>query len=543
MKRLSRLFIKRSILSMSISLCLSTHVAATTKSTTSSASENRPNIIFIMTDDHTKQAMSAYNSKLIQTPNLDRLANEGIRFDNSFVTNSICAPSRAVALTGKYSHINGLRDNRDEFDGSQLTFPKLLQQAGYHTAMIGKWHLKTDPTGFEIWKILPGQGVYYNPEFINQDGKTVQHEGYVTTLITDFAIDVIRKRDKTKPLALMYFHKAPHRNWMPDIKDLGLYKNQDFPLPKTFFDDYKTRSRAAYEQDMRIEDLYYSFDMKMHLPKGAKEASGGNAEYDALAEWHSVYSSLTQGQKKAWDAAYDPENEAFNKVNLSGKALAIWKYQRYIKDYLRTVKSIDDNVGRLLDYLDKEGLSNNTLIIYTSDQGFYLGEHGWYDKRFMYEESLGMPLAIRYPKEIPAGLTANELVLNLDIAPTLLDYAGVKVPKEMQGRSLRPVISSQSTPNKKEQPWRSSIYYHYYEYPHGWHLVHAHRGVRTKTHKLIHFYDIDEWELYDLERDPDEVNNVYNQRQYKKMQKKLKTELKRLRQEYQDTGELPKNQT
>lgn len=495
--------------------------------------DTRPNIIFVMTDDHAKQAMSAYGGQLLQTPNLDRIANEGIRFDQSFVTNAICGPSRAVALTGKHSHINGVRDNRDTFDGSQETFPKLLQKAGYFTALIGKWHLKSQPTGFDYWKILPGQGDYYNPVFIDKTGEQT-HQGYATTLITDFAIDTLEKRDKNQPFALLYFHKAPHRNWMPDTKDLNFFKGKQFPLPDTFFDNYATRGRAAKEADMRIENMFHSFDMKLHLQKGEKDDnSGGNPGWNAIKNWNRVYDAFTEGQRAAWDAVYGPENKAFIKADLKGVELAIWKYQRYIRDYLLTVKSVDDNFGRLYDYLESQSLTENTIIVYTSDQGFYLGEHGWFDKRFMYEESLGIPLAVRFPKAIQKGLVSNELVMNLDIAPTLLDYATVAIPAAMQGQSLRPIIENKLT---AEQHWRDSVYYHYYEYPHGWHSVHKHRGVRTDSHKLIHFYQIDEWELYDLKNDPKELNNVYGKSGYQSIENTLKQELKKLRKKYKESS-------
>jgi len=492
----------------------------------------RPNIILIMTDDHAKNAISCYGSQINQTPNIDRLAKEGLRFDNSFVTNSICAPSRAVILTGKYSHINGLKDNRDRFNGEQMTFPKLLQEAGYQTAMIGKWHLKSVPQGFDTWKILPGQGAYYNPRFI-ENGDTVKYEGYATNLITDFSLQTLDEFEKDKPFCLLFFHKAPHRNWMPDIKHLTLYDDVEIPLPETFFDDYKTRSAAAREQDMEIINMFTSTDMKIHLAEDEKDYSGGSGSgnYNAPKWWADNYNSLTEEQRKAWDAAYDPKNKAFLEANLSGKELAKWKYQRYIKDYLRCVASVDDNIGRLLDYLDQNGLTDNTIVIYTSDQGFYLGEHGWYDKRFMYEESLGMPLIVRYPKEIKPGLISEEVVLNLDFCPTFLDYAGIEIPKDVQGESLRPLFLGQ-IPDK----WRQSMYYHYYEYPHGWHFVKRHYGVRTKTHKLIHFYnDIDAFELYDLENDPSELNNIYGKSEVTDIQKELETELVKLRDYYGDT--------
>jgi arylsulfatase A-like enzyme len=490
------------------------------------SANERPNIIFIMTDDHTKQATSCYGSYINQTPNIDRLATEGTRFDKSFVTNSICAPSRAVALTGKHSHINGVKDNRDIFDGSQMTFPKLLQQAGYQTALVGKWHLTSTPTGFDYWKILPGQGEYYNPRFIEM-GDTLRYEGYVTNLITDFAIQTLERFDKEKPFCLLYFHKAPHRNWMPDTKHLTMYDSLEIPLPETFFDDYETRSAAAREQDMEVVNLYNSLDMKIHPSEATKDYSGGKESFDAQKAWKRVYNSLTNEQRKAWDAAYEPANEAFLEANLSGAELAKWKYQRYVKDYLRCVASVDENIGRLLDYLDERNLAENTVIIYTSDQGFYLGEHGWYDKRFMYEESLGMPLLIRYPKEISAGAVSEDMVLNLDICPTILDYANVPLPDDVQGETLRPLLRGQ-TP----ETWRQSIYYHYYEYP-GWHNVKKHYGIRTKKYKLIHFYDdIDANELYDLEDDPHELNNLYGRGQYIEIQLTLENELAELRKYY-----------
>jgi arylsulfatase A-like enzyme len=494
--------------------------------------DDRPNIIFIMTDDHTKQAMSAYGGTLMKTPNLDRISNEGIRFDKSFVTNAICSPSRAVALTGKYSHINGVKDNRDIFDGEQQTFPKILQSAGYETSMIGKWHLKSKPTGFDIWKILPGQGAYYNPEFITEEG-TVKYHGYVTELITDFAIETLDQRDKSKPFAMMYFHKAPHRNWMPNIKDLGTFNTIEFPLPKTFFDDYRTRSDAVKQQDMRIENMYSSFDMKLHVDK--ETYSGGNPDWDALSEWNTIYNGMSKGQRIAWDNAYEKDNNKFKADKLAGVELAIWKYQRYIRDYLLTVKSVDDNVGRMLDYLDKSGLSDNTIIVYTSDQGFYLGEHGWFDKRFMYEESFGMPLVVRYPNMIKPGLVSYDLVMNLDLAPTLLDLAGVKIPNDMQGRSLKGIMEADNEKLKVQLgEWRDSVYYHYYEYPHGWHSVNRHRGIRTERYKLIHYYDIKAWELYDLETDPDELNNIFQEKSHEDIVVSLKSKLKHLMKLYAD---------
>jgi arylsulfatase A-like enzyme len=491
----------------------------------------RPNILFIMADDHAERAISCYGHSLIETPQIDRIGKEGMRFNNSFVTNSICAPSRAVLLTGKYSHINGLRDNRDTFDGSQMTFPKLLQQAGYYTAVVGKWHLKTEPTGFDTWNILPGQGAYYNPILI-ENGKEVRHTGYVTEVITDLVIECLKNRARDKPFCVLYHHKAPHRNWMPDLKHLDLFKDKEIPLPKTFYDDYNTRSAAAKEQDMEIKNMFLSLDLKLHPFAYKKDDnSGGSKGHDAEKDWLNIYNSLTDEQRKAWDAHYEPINRAFKEASLEGEELAEWKYQRYMKDYLSCIASIDENVGRVLDFLDGAGLAKNTIVVYTSDQGFYLGEHGWYDKRFIYEESLSMPLLVRYPEEVPAGTLNDEMVLNLDFAPTFLDYAGVEIPSDIQGRSVRPLLKGQ-----KVGDWRKSMYYHYYEYPHGWHDVKRHYGIRTHRYKLIHFYDdIDAWELYDLQLDPDELLNLYDSEDHQGIVVDLKKELRVLRQEYKVT--------
>jgi len=470
------------------------------------AKAKRPNIIFIMTDDHASHALSCYGSKINKTPNLDRIAKEGMLFKNSFCTNSICAPCRAVILTGKYSHINGVIDNRKKFDGSQQTFPKLLQKAGYQTAMIGKWHLKTDPTGFDYWNVLPGQGTYYNPAMIEM-GQRKKYTGYTTDIITDHCLKWLKERKPEKPFCLMYHHKAPHRRWEPGPKHLTMYDDVTIPEPDNLFDDYSNRGRAAKEQDMSIEKTMDKRDLKLVTP-----------------------GDLNPEQKKLWDAAYNPKNEAFEKANLQGKDLVRWKYQRYIKDYLRCIASVDDNVGRLLDYLDESGLAENTVVFYTADQGFYLGDHGWFDKRFMYEESLRMPLLVRYPKEIKPGSVNEDIVLNLDFAPTFLDFAGVAKPPDMQGRSIRGLLR-----RKRSKDWRKSMYYHYYEYP-AVHSVKRHYGVRTERYKLIHFYnDIDEWELYDLRKDPREMKNVFNDPAYAGIVKKLKAELQRLRKKYKDT--------
>ena len=490
----------------------------------------QPNILFIMSDDHAQQAISSYGSTLIETPNIDRLAREGALFENSFVTNSICAPSRAVLLTGKYSHINGVRDNRDTFDGSQPTFPKLLQQAGYHTAIVGKWHLKTAPTGFDYWNVLIGQGQYYNPRMIEM-GDTVQYSGYATTVTTDIALKALKNRPKDKPFCLLYQHKAPHRNFMPEPQYFSAYSEEDIPLPPTFYDDYKGRP-AAEEADMRVADMYMGFDMKLS-PKdyeGYPEGSGGNADFDVSESWRNTIGGLNDKQRKEWDEFYGPVRREFREKQPRGKALTEWKFQRYIKDYLRCILSVDAQIGRVLNYLDESGLAENTIVVYTSDQGFYLGEHGWYDKRFMYEESLRTPLLVRYPKAIPAGSRIPQMALNLDLAPTLLAFAGAPIPEDMQGRSMKPLLE-----NGKARGWRKALYYHYYEYPHGWHRVRPHYGIRTGRYKLIHFYnEPDYWELYDLEKDPNELNNLYEKPQYGKRIKKLKRQLEELRVQYGD---------
>lgn len=485
--------------------------------------DKRPNIIFIMTDDHSYQTISAYDGRFIHTPNIDRIANEGFIFQNSFVSNSISAPSRAVMLTGKFSHMNGLTDNAIRFDSSQVTYPKLLQQAGYQTALIGKWHLKSNPTGFNYWSILPDQGVYYNPDFIGMNGETERKEGYVTNLITDFSIDWLKNRDRSKPFCLLVHHKAVHREWSPDTTHLHLFSRETFAVPSTFFDNYEGRM-AAQQQEMSISrnmDLVY--DLKL--------ADSGNRIQSPLSGWlrEGLLSRMNQTQLKAWNKHYLPIAEEFLKRKLSGDSLSVWKYQHYMQDYLRCVKSVDDNIGRLLNYLDESGLSDNTIIIYCSDQGFYMGEHGWFDKRFMYEQSLRTPLLIRLPGSNRQKGSITGMVQNIDYAPTILDYAGVEIPAEMQGMSLRPLLEG-----SKPLLWRDAIYYHYYEYP-GIHAVKRHYGIRTSKYKLIHFYnDIDCWELYDLENDPDEIHNLINDKNYSQLTDELKRQLKQLQTRYKD---------
>jgi len=481
--------------------------------------ETQPNILYIMCDDLTEQAIGCYGYSYNRTPAMDKLADQGVVFTRSFVTNSICGPSRAVLLTGKHSHINGFIDNDNYvFDNSQQTFPKILQQNGYQTAIIGKWHLVSDPTGFDYWRILPGQGHYYNPEFIN-NGVREKHDGYVTELITDFALQWLEEeRDATEPFCLMVHHKAPHRNWMAAEKNLNAYDTVDFPLPTTFFDDYATRGKAAREQEMSIaRDMIPGYDLKLFTPpEPGIKPSGEDG-------WLNV---LNDTQLQTWFGAYESKNKAFFDNNYTGDSLAIWKYQRYMQEYLSTIVSVDESLQEILDYLDREGIVENTIVILTSDQGFYLGEHGWFDKRFMYEPSLKTPLIIRYPDGIRQGWICENLVQNLDFAETILDYAGVEIPEDMQGKSIKPLLE------EKTEKIRDAIYYHYYEYP-GVHAVKRHYGIRTERYKLIHFYfDCDEWEFFDLQLDPEELQNRIDNSAYSEIIADLHIRLDVLRKEY-----------
>jgi arylsulfatase A-like enzyme len=500
---------------------LATGTALMTCSHTEKAPK-QPNIIYIMSDDHAYQAISAYGFGLNKTPNIDRLAREGVLFTRACVTNSLSAPCRATLLTGKYSHLNGKVDNRAIFDWNQPNFAKLLQASGYQTALIGKIHLDGNPQGFDYWNVLPGQGQYYNPDFIEM-GVKKRVPGYCTELTTQFALDWLEnKRDKSKPFCLLFHQKAPHRNWLPAPKYLNQFDDTTFTPPANFFDDYSGRGRAAKEQQMEIaRDGRWGHDFKLIIdPKGDS------------TEFVSDLKRMDNQQRKQWMDAYEQENQDFLKAKLQGKELALWKFNRYIKDYLRTIQSVDDGVGEVLDYLDKNGLAENTIVVYTSDQGFYLGEHGWFDKRFMYEQSLRTPMIIRYPKEIKPGQKSDKMVMNLDFAPSFLDYAGIQKPADMQGESFRNLVAG------KTKEWRDAVYYHYYEFP-AEHMVKRHYGIRTEQYKLIHFYyDIDEWELYDLKADPQEMTNLYGKPEYAAIQAGLHKKLDELRLKYGDSDEL-----
>lgn len=525
----------------------------------------RPNILYIMCDDHSYQTISSYGSevsKLAPTPNIDRIANEGMLFDRAFVENSLSAPSRACLMTGLYSHQNGQEQLWEGIDSTKTFFTELLHEAGYETGIVGKWHLLCEPKGFDYYHILDGQGQYYNPTFKSSEGngEFVEEKGYATSLVTKHAIEFLDQRNKEKPFCLMVNHKAPHRNWMPEQKYLNLYENVEFPIPETFWDDFETRGLAALTQKLNIANA-----MEMIQDLKVEEMYTDSTNLDAKFSHISLMKELgrlSSEERAAWDKHYKPRNKKLLDAKLTGKELTLWKYQNYMKDYLRCIKSVDDSVGELLNYLEKEGLLENTIIVYTSDQGFWMGEHGWFDKRFMYEESFRTPLLVRYPDKIVAGSKCKELVQNIDFAPTLLDVAGLKVPETMQGRSLVPLFAG-----NKLADWRKSIYYHYYDYP-TFHLVNRHDGVRTDRYKLIHFYgkggeagaspnmlkpgtqenrmfnmlknanyfpassvDVNYNELYDLQEDPQELNNLYGKPGYEQ----ITAELQELLNNYRNT--------
>lgn len=509
--------------------------------------QNRPNIVWIFSDDHTMNAIGAYGSHLAElnpTPNIDRLAKEGMLFKRSYVENSICSPARATLLTGKFSHRHGKLTNRGEFDHDQPQFQKVLQQNGYETALIGKIHLTGKMQGFDHWEVLKNQGDYYQPEFFNEHSKrtgTIE-EGYVTDIITDKSIEWMKNgRDTNKPFMLMVHHKATHRNWKPAIRHIGLYEDVTIPEPANLFDDYSSREKTARIATMTVKrHMHMLYDLEVR--DEAQKANAVNKRAEQVARGRlpggegGAYGRMNDAQRAQWDAVYDPRNEAFKQANLRGDDLVRWKYQRYVKDYLRTAKSLDEGVGRILDYLKESGLDSNTIVMYSSDQGFYLGEHGWYDKRFMYEESFSTPLLARWPGVIRPGSVNTDLVQNVDFAPTFVDLAGAEVPSDMQGVSLVPLLTGQ-TP----RDWRKSLYYHYYEGPRG-HRVTLHEGVATNRFKLLRFYGagIEGWEdertglfeLYDRETDPNEMHNLYSNPEYAEISEKLKAELLRLRDYY-----------
>lgn len=467
----------------------------------------KPNILVIISDDHAYQTISAYGSNIAQTPNIDRLANEAAVFQNAYVTNSICGPSRAAFLSGKYSHWNGFKDNENSnFNFNQNTFTKDLQKAGYQTAWIGKMHLGYNtPQGFDYYNILPGQGHYYNPDFIATGGIRKRYEGYVTHIVTDLAEQWLNERDKSKPFCLVIGHKATHRTWMPDLADLGRFDNRLFPLPPTFYDKYATR-KAAQVQDMSIaKTMVMGNDLKMYSSREEEDKEGN-------------ISRMTAVQRKVWNTYYDKIKEEYDALHLSGNALIEWKFQRYMKDYLATAYSLDKSVGHVLDYLDKKDLAKNTIVIYMSDQGFYMGEHGWFDKRFMYEQSFRTPMLMRYPHIIKPGTKYTDMIMNVDLAPTLLQATNTAVPDSMQGQSFLPLLKNQKYTPKK------AIYYHYYE--NGEHAVSPHFGIKTNRYKLIGFYKrVNSWELFDLKKDPDELNNIYSKKSSHELVRKLKYEL------------------
>ncbi|HDZ07144.1 hypothetical protein LCGC14_0166200 [marine sediment metagenome] len=499
--------------------------------------KKKPNIIFIMSDDHAYQAISAYDDKLLNTPNIDRLAKEGMLFTNASVTNSICAPSRATILTGKHTHINGKVDNYFPFDTTQTTFPQIFKKNGYKTAMFGKLHFGNSPKGVDEFMILPGQGHYINPDFIVTNGDTITKQGYVTDIITDVSLDWLKKEaSNDEPFMMMYLHKAPHRPWWPRPDKFKEFTKKTFPEPETLFDDYSNRGSAAKTAEMNLlTHMMYSHDSKIRPETLAKmEGTVFPVVEEFPNSFYGPYNRATAEQKALYDPILDSINDFFyeNWPKMNDTEKMKWKYQRYMQDYLGSISSVDDNVGRLLDYLDETGLAENTIVIYTSDQGFYLGEHGWFDKRFIYDESFKTPLLVRWPNVVEPGSVENEMVQNLDFAQTMLEAVGIKPPSDMQGESLIPLLKGE-----KDKWTRDAVYYQYYEYP-SVHMVKRHYGLVNKEFKLVHFYyDVDEWELYDRLNDPNEMNNVYNDPAYADTVKKLKKDLVEMRKYYKDSPE------
>lgn len=549
----------KSIISLAALSCVTAAYAQQQKA------QQHPNIVYIMCDDHAYQCISAYGSalsKLAPTPNIDRLAERGMRFDRAFVENSLSTPSRACLMTGQYSHQNGQRQLGEGIDTTHTFFTELLQEAGYQTAVVGKWHMGCDPKGFDYYHVYNDQGQYWNPQYRGTDtnNEFVVEEGYSTDLTTDHALSFIEHRDPSKPFCLLLHHKAPHRNWQANLKYLGMYDDVEFPMPENFYDDYATRGSAARTQKMSVtRDMRWEQDFKVPEMLDLNNPDSKDS-YNALM---GEINRMTPEQRSAWGRYYFPRNRRLLEAQLKGKDLDNWKYQVYIRDYMSVIASVDESVGRVLDYLDKNGLTDNTMIVYTSDQGFYMGEHGWFDKRFMYEESLRTPLIVSYPGHTKPGSVCNRLVQNIDYAPTFLALAGVQQPKDMPGRSLVPVLTN----GDNVKNWRQSIYYHYYDYP-TYHMVRKHDGVRTERYKLIHFYGkggldavsenkyqnvpgtreygtmkglesigyfepkdeaVDYCELYDLQADPHEQNNIFGKPGTEKIMKQLQRELDKYR--------------
>ena len=496
--------------------------------------DQKPNIVFIFSDDHAPHAIGAYNGWLKSvnpTPRIDQLANQGMLFEKSFCTNSICGPSRAVIMTGKHSHKNGFMNNGNSFNWNQQTFPKILRKAGYTTALYGKSHLKGNPKGFDDWKVLPGQGDYYNPDLITPKGR-VRIDGHCTDVVTDLAVEWLKTgRNKTKPFMLMVQHKAPHRNWMPALRHLPLYDDIKIPEPTTLFDKWEDNAPPARHQELEI-DRHMDINYDLFLDLTADYEGAPSQKRQDRSAWRNM-KKMTKDQLSSWRAFYGPRDKAFHEANLSGKELVRWKFQRYAKNYLRCVRGVDDSVGKIQDTLKNLKLDDNTVVIYSSDQGFYIGDHGWYDKRWMYEESLMMPLIVKWPGVTKPDSRSVQMVQNLDYAQTFLEMAGAEIPSNMQGRSLVPILK-----NGKSDDWRDSIYYHYYEYP-SVHMIPRHYGIRTERYKLIHFYQFgNEWEMYDLKEDPDELTNIYGKADKKSLQKDLKEQLVAIRKFYDDNTDV-----
>lgn len=516
-------------------ICLLISSAVYAQRPLQSGAEGRPNIIYIMSDDHDADAISAYNKTLIATPNIDRLAKQGMKFNRCFVGNSICTPARATLLTGQHSHKNGVKDNTDRFDSSKITLPKLLQNANYQTALIGKWHLHSYPQGFDHWLIYPGQGQYSDPRLIRQTGDTVTYRGYSTDVVTNEAINWLDKRDKNKPFALLFHHKAPHRYFLPPLKYVEQFHNKTFPEPSTLYTDTTGRGSAWRMQTMSIlRDMMLCSDLKVD-PKYLQDIPHLKPTDAEVNYYNAIMNRIPQADRERIKAIYAERGEILQREKPSGNALLKLEYQWFMQDYLACVASVDENIGRLLDYLDQNNLTNNTIVVYTSDQGFYLGENGWFDKRFMYDVSMQTPLLVRWPGKIKANSTSEAMVQNIDFAPTLLNAAGVKIPKWMQGESMLPILRGKLTNTN-----RPYLYYHYYEFGRD-HSVIPHLGIRTDRYKLIYFYTVNEWQLFDLMNDKNELNNLYGQPRYQQTFNSMKKLLLAARNKYDDhepAGEL-----